>query len=90
MGTAAAVVTGHLDAGEEVAFITLGDPLTYSTFSAIAERVRRNRPNTTVVQVPGIMAFQALAARTGTVIADERTQVTIRTSLDGEDLACVI
>ena len=39
-----------------------------------------------VTQVPGIMAFQALAARTGTVIADERTRITIRTALDGDDL----
>jgi precorrin-2/cobalt-factor-2 C20-methyltransferase len=33
------------------------------------------------------MAFQALAARTGTVIADERTRLVVRTALDGEDLA---
>jgi precorrin-2/cobalt-factor-2 C20-methyltransferase len=83
---AAATVAGHLAAGEEVAWITLGDPLTYSTFSAVAERVRKRRPATTVIQIPGIMAFQALAARTGTVIADERTRVSIRTALDGDDI----
>ncbi len=84
---AAVAVARHLEAGEEVAWITLGDPLTYSTFSAVAERVRKMRPDATVIQVPGIMAFQALAARTGTVIADERTRLTIRTALDGDDLA---
>ena len=83
---AAKSVARHLAAGEEVAWITLGDPLTYSTFSAVAERVRKRRPATTVIQVPGIMAFQALAARTGTVIADQRTRVSIRTALDGDDL----
>jgi precorrin-2/cobalt-factor-2 C20-methyltransferase len=83
---AAQVVAGHLAAGEEVAWITLGDPLTYSTFSAVAEQVKRRRPATQVVQVPGVMAFQALAARTGTVIAGERTRITIRTALDGDDL----
>jgi precorrin-2/cobalt-factor-2 C20-methyltransferase len=83
---AAAVVARHLSAGEEVAWITLGDPLTFSTFAAVADRVRQRRPATIVVQVPGIMAFQALAARTGTVIADERTRVTIRTALDGDEL----
>jgi precorrin-2/cobalt-factor-2 C20-methyltransferase len=83
---AAAVVIAHLDHGEEVAWITLGDPLVYSTFSAIAARVARKRPATIVTQVPGIMAFQALAARTGTVVADERTRLTIRTALDGDDL----
>jgi precorrin-2/cobalt-factor-2 C20-methyltransferase len=83
---AAAVVARHLSAGEEVAWITLGDPLTYSTFAAVAERVRQLRPTTIVVQVPGIMAFQALAARTGTVIADGRTRVAIRTALNGDEL----
>ena len=39
-----------------------------------------------MIQVPGIMAFQALAARTGTVIAGERTRVTIRTALEGDEL----
>ncbi len=83
---AAAAVTARLESGEEVAWITLGDPLVYSTFSAVAAAVLRRRPATVVTQVPGVMAFQALAARTGTVVADERTRLTIRTALDGEDL----
>lgn len=87
LDSAARCVVSHLERGEEVAWITLGDPLTYSTFSSVAERVVRRRPSTVVTQIPGIMAFQALAARTGTVIADERTRVSIRTALDGDDLS---
>ncbi|HET6916453.1 MAG TPA: precorrin-2 C(20)-methyltransferase [Acidimicrobiales bacterium] len=87
LDSAARSVVSILEHGEEVAWITLGDPLTYSTFSSVAERVVRRRPSTVVTQVPGIMAFQALAARTGTVIADERTRVSIRTALDGDDLS---
>jgi precorrin-2/cobalt-factor-2 C20-methyltransferase len=86
LARAATRVARYLTAGEEVAWITLGDPLTYSTFSAVADRVRERRPCTVVTQVPGIMAFQALAARTGTVLADDRTRLTIRTALDGDDL----
>jgi precorrin-2/cobalt-factor-2 C20-methyltransferase len=69
-----------------VAWITLGDPLVYSTFSSVAAAVVKRRPASTVSVVPGIMAFQALAARTRTVVADERERLTIRTALDGEDL----
>jgi precorrin-2/cobalt-factor-2 C20-methyltransferase len=83
---AAAVLAGRLDGGEEVAFVTLGDPLTYSTFSAVAAAVRRRRPATVVDQVPGVMAFQALAARTGTTVTDERQRLVVRTALDGEDV----
>lgn len=86
INTAASAVAKHLSAGEEVAWVTLGDPLTYSTFSSVADRVRKLRPATVVEQVPGIMAFQALAARTGTIVADERTRVSIRTGLDGDEL----
>jgi precorrin-2/cobalt-factor-2 C20-methyltransferase len=84
---AAEVLAGYLGAGQEVAFVTLGDPLMYSTFTSVAEAVRERRPATVVEQVPGIMAFQALAARTGTTVTDERQRLVVRTALDGEDVA---
>ncbi|MGH9021818.1 MAG: precorrin-2 C(20)-methyltransferase [Acidimicrobiia bacterium] len=87
VAAAARTLVAHLDAGEEVAFLTLGDPLVYSTFSSVAEAVRRRRPATTVTQVPGIMAFQVLASRTGTTVADERQCLLVRTALEGEDLS---
>lgn len=87
VASVAARVLACLRAGEEVAWITLGDPLVYSTWSSIAAAVRRERPATPVEQVPGVMAFQALAAKTGTVIADERSRLVVRTALDGEDLS---
>jgi precorrin-2/cobalt-factor-2 C20-methyltransferase len=65
-------VRSLLDAGEEVAFVTLGDPNLYSTFSSIASGIGRARSGTPIVTVPGVMAFQELAARSGTVLADER------------------
>ena len=83
---AAGVLAGYLAAGEEVAFITLGDPLLYSTFTSVAAAVQRLRPATAVEQVPGVMAFQALAARTGTTVTDERQRLVVRTALDGDDV----
>ncbi|HEY2812437.1 MAG TPA: precorrin-2 C(20)-methyltransferase [Acidimicrobiales bacterium] len=61
-----------LDHRDEVAFITLGDPNLYSTFSSIADLVAKKRPGTPVLTVPGVMAFQELAARAGTVLADDQ------------------
>jgi precorrin-2/cobalt-factor-2 C20-methyltransferase len=85
IASAASSVAQFLDEGE-VAFVTLGDPLTYSTFASIAAAVRLLRPATVVEQVPGIMAFQALAARTGTVITDESQRLVVRTALNGEEV----
>ena len=65
-------VSASLDRGEEVAFITLGDPNVYSTFSTVAAGVRARRPGTVVEHVPGVMAFQALAAAAGVVLTDEQ------------------
>jgi precorrin-2/cobalt-factor-2 C20-methyltransferase len=61
-----------LDAGGEVAFVTLGDPNLYSTFSSVADGVAHRRPGTPIVTVPGVMAFQELASRAGTVLADDQ------------------
>jgi len=80
---AAAEITQWLDAGERVAFVTLGDPNVYSTFSAIAAEVRRVRPTVPVETVPGIMAFQDLAARTSTVLLDGAQTLTLVTALNG-------
>ena len=63
-------VVARLDGGERVAFATLGDPNVYSTFSSVAHGVASRRPAMNVSTVPGIMAFQELAARSGTVLVD--------------------
>jgi precorrin-2/cobalt-factor-2 C20-methyltransferase len=54
-----------------VAFVTLGDPNVYSPFPALGAEVHRIRPEIPLDTVPGIMAFQELAARTGTVVAND-------------------
>lgn len=80
---AAAAVIGFLDAGEEVAFVTLGDPNIYSTFSSLAGAVTDLRPATVVRTVAGIMAFQDLASRTATVLLDGTETLQLVTALDG-------
>ncbi len=52
-----------LETTQDAAFVTLGDPSTYSTFSHLLRTLKRLSPNVKVVTVPGITAFQASAAR---------------------------
>ena len=75
----------YLDAGERVAFATLGDPNIYSTFSALVTAVRRQRPGAGIDTVAGIMAFQDLAALTGTVLLAGAESLRLVTALDGPD-----
>jgi precorrin-2/cobalt-factor-2 C20-methyltransferase len=72
LGDATARVAALLDEGEEVAFITLGDPNLYSTFSSVTTQLLVGRPDTTVLTIPGVMAFQELAALSATVLADDQ------------------
>jgi precorrin-2/cobalt-factor-2 C20-methyltransferase len=80
---AAGRIVAWLDADQAVAFVTLGDPNVYSTFTPVAAAVRRLRPGTTVTTIPGVMALQDLAARTGTVLLDGIESLTLVTALDG-------
>ncbi len=56
------------------AFATIGDPNLYSTFTYLTRAVREVLTQVEVDTVPGIMAMQDLASRSGTVLAigDER------------------
>jgi precorrin-2/cobalt-factor-2 C20-methyltransferase len=80
---AADVVVAGLDAGQRLAFVTLGDPNVYSTFSSVAARVRELRPGAAIETVPGIMAFQELAAQSGTVVLRDTERLALVTALDG-------
>lgn len=89
--TALADVADHvatrLSGGDEVAFVTLGDPNLYSTFSSVAALVAERRPGTPVATVPGVMAFQELAARSGTVLADDQQSFLVLPANDAGVLA---
>ncbi|MCA1693024.1 MAG: precorrin-2 C(20)-methyltransferase [Actinobacteria bacterium] len=82
---AAEQVATALDEVEQVAVVVLGDPNVYSTFTGLASEVRSLRPGLTVDTVPGIMAFQELAARSGTVLLDGTEQLTLVTALAGPE-----
>jgi precorrin-2/cobalt-factor-2 C20-methyltransferase len=82
---AARALRAPLEAGRRVAFVTLGDPNIYSTFSALAVAVRALNPGVVIQTVAGIMAFQDLAARWGTVLLDGCESLRLVTALDGPD-----
>jgi precorrin-2/cobalt-factor-2 C20-methyltransferase len=82
---AAQALLPWLDDGEQVAFVTLGDPNIYSTFSSLTAAMRCLRPDVEIATVPGIMAFQALAAVAGVVLLDGTESLSLVTALDGPD-----
>ena len=53
-----------LDTGSDAAFVTLGDPLTYSTFGYLLKTLKRLHPQVLIVTIPGITSYSAAAALT--------------------------
>ncbi len=56
-------IAGEVSKGKDVAFLTLGDPLTYSTFGYILQKMQEFHPGIAVETIPGITSYQAAAAR---------------------------
>ncbi len=59
---AAALIAAHAEAGRSVAFITIGDPLFYSTFIYLLRILKERWPHLPVEIVPGISSINAAAS----------------------------
>lgn len=82
---AAETLAERLYAGQDVAFITEGDPMLYSTFSYVLESVRTNHPEILVEIVPGVSSVMAAAASTVTPLVTHGQRLAILPAVYGID-----
>ncbi len=70
-------VLERLNAGTDVAFITIGDPTIYSTFFHLYDRLLEHNPALAIEIVPGVSSINASAARAKVSLglADEKIGV---------------
>lgn len=75
--SAADEIAARIAAGEDVAFITIGDPLFYSTCIYLLDLLSAQHPGIEIEIVPGVTSFCAAAAtaRFPLIEADERFAV---------------
>ncbi len=73
----AAAVSRVLESGADVCFLTLGDPLLYSTYIYLMRELRILLPEVQVLTVPGIMAINAASATAGFPLGEGDETVTI-------------
>jgi precorrin-2/cobalt-factor-2 C20-methyltransferase len=59
-----------LESGADAAFLTIGDPLVYSTFGYLLRTLRALAPHLPVEIVPGVTSIQAAAARARVVLCE--------------------
>ena len=67
---AAAAVAERLSSGIDVVFITIGDPMLYSTFSYLVPLVRELAPDAGVRVVPGVSSINAASALSSVPLAE--------------------
>ncbi len=87
-----------LQVGKDVAFVTEGDPLLYSTFIHMMRLMQEKHPEVPIEVVPGISSINGAAARLGIPLADGDEHVAIVPARDDyetmkkviEDNDCVI
>ena len=56
------MLAAHAEAGRSIAFITIGDPLFYSTFIYLLRLLREQWPHIPVEIIPGISSINAAAS----------------------------
>jgi len=74
---AAGLVARRLEEGKDVAFITLGDPLFFSTFSYLVPFVRACLPGCSIKSVPGVTSFSAAASLLALPLAETDERVIV-------------
>lgn len=77
-------VASVLEGGESLAFVVLGDPAFYSTYSYLARKVRER--GFRVETIPGVSSFSLLSALLGEPLAEEGESALICPLLDGQVL----
>ena len=74
---ATAQVWEQLRQGKDVAFVTEGDPLFYSTFIHMMRIMQETHPEVPIKSVPGVSSFLGAASRLGLPLADGDEQIGI-------------
>jgi precorrin-2/cobalt-factor-2 C20-methyltransferase len=80
-----ATVYEYLKSGRDVAFVTEGDPMLYSTFIHMKRLMESLHPEVRVESVPGISSINASASRLGIPLADGDEIVAIVPATDDRE-----
>jgi precorrin-2/cobalt-factor-2 C20-methyltransferase len=84
-------VVKTLKKGKDAAFITLGDPMIYSTFGYLMRTIKETDPNASIEIIPGITSYQAGAAVVGqTLVEEEESYAVISGALGPQKLKEII
>ena len=77
--SASEMIAQYLDSGRDVAFITLGDPSIFSTYSYVQKKLIDNYE---IETIPGITSFTACAAARNKALVEQNEILTVVPKID--------
>lgn len=81
----AQTIIDQLMQGKKVAFLTLGDSMTYSTYGYILKNIQKIEPQFPIVSIPGITSYQAAAACLNTPLVEGEDSMLLTSGAKGGD-----
>jgi len=75
----------ELEQGRNAVFLTLGDPMTYSTFGYILKKMSSVMPEADIETVPGITSFHAASARLNRILVEGEQSLLVTSGAFGGD-----
>lgn len=76
-------VADVLETGQTAAFLTLGDPLTYSTYGYVLRHLKKGWPHLPIQTIPGITSYQAAAAATNQPLVEGEESLLVLSGVHG-------
>ena len=79
------ILAQRLYRGQDVAFVTEGDPMLFSTFTYVLEAIKAEHPSIPVEIVPGVSSIMAAAASSGVPLANHGQRLAVLPTVYGID-----
>jgi precorrin-2/cobalt-factor-2 C20-methyltransferase len=76
-------VIAELRQGRDAAFITIGDPMIYSTCGYLIREIQKQSPESVIETVPGITSYQAAAAASNISLVEGKESLLIVSGTNG-------
>ena len=76
-------ILSEIESEKNVAFLTLGDPLTYATYGYVLEYMKELAPEISLMTIPGITSFQAAASRVNIPLVEGEESLLLISGVEG-------
>ncbi len=76
-------IINQLKQGKNAAFLTIGDPLIYSTFGYVLKSIQNISPDIPIQTIPGITSYQAAAAAINTPLVEGEENLILLSGIQG-------